>query len=81
MYRTMLGAEQSPKTLKEKIIGMFGNSHHLWMWDKPALKEELLAAGFKEIKECFYNDSKDQRFKEVEEESRFYAAIAFECIK
>lgn len=81
MKNTMLGTTESPKTLKDKIINLFGNSHHLWMWDLNSLKAELLKAGFKNVRQCNYNDSSDARFKEVEDSSRFYGAIAFECIK
>lgn len=81
MNNTTLGIEESPKGLKQKVIGLLGNSHHLWMWDQYSLKEELLAVGFKKVRACSYNDSKDERFKEVEDSSRFYGAVAFECTK
>lgn len=81
MQETLLGIEDRPKGLKNKIILLFGNSHHLWMWDELALHQELLNVGFKEIRLCKYNDSTDVYFKSVEDETRFNGAIAFECIK
>jgi len=81
LQSTMLGIEDRPKGFKNKLIALFGNSHHLWMWDKLALQQELLNVGFKKIRLCEYNDSTDVHFKSVEEENRFYGAIAFECIK
>lgn len=81
LRNTMLGIEERPKSLKEKLITAFGNSGHLWMWDAASLKEELIKCGFVSIRKCYLNDSCDPAFKLVEEESRFYAAIAFECSK
>ena len=78
---TMLGVVERPASLKEKVFNMFGNSKHLWMWDAESMKEYLLQAGFSSVRLCSFNDSKDPMFKLVEEESRFYAAIAFECYK
>jgi len=81
MQNTMLGIENRPKGFKNKIIASFGNSHHLWMWDKLSLQKELKKVGFEKIRVCEYNDSTDVNFKTVEDENRFYGAIAFECIK
>ena len=81
MKNTLLGIESRPKTIKEKIISSFGNSHHLWMWDKASLEEELRKAGFTSVRACAFNDSANPAFKAVEDDSRFSAAIAFESIK
>lgn len=78
---TLLGIRNRPSGFKEKIISLFGNSHHLWMWDKYSLQKELKAVGFSNIRLCKFNDSTDKHFTIVEEESRYYNAIAFEAIR
>ena len=81
MRSTLLGFEKRPRGIKEKLMELFGNSHHLWMWDKDSLKKALLEAGFASVRICSFNDSADDNFKQVEDSSRFYAAIALEAIK
>jgi len=78
---TMLGLKNRPKRLKDFIITFMGNSHHLWMWDQYALKNELEKAGFVKVRKCLYNDSKNRMFQLVEDKSRFINAIAFEAVK
>lgn len=78
---TLLGIEKRQKGLKNFFIGYFGNSHHLWMWDKFTLENELKLAGFSSVRLCVYNDSKDDNFAFVEDEGRFFRAVAFEAIK
>lgn len=78
---TLLGIETRPRGVKGFMTSFFGNSHHLWMWDFPALSDELKEAGFKEIRRCRYNDSKDPMFRHVEDEGRFINALAIESIK
>ena len=51
------------------------------MWDKFSLEIELKNVGFSSVRQCDFNDSKDEMFKLVEERERFKNAIAFECIK
>lgn len=81
MQNTLLGVEERPKGLKENIINMFGNANHLWMWDINSLRNALTNVGFNNLRRCNYHDSPDPRFREVEDEGRFTAAIGFECIK
>lgn len=78
---TMLGLHTRPKGFKQIVISIAGNSHHLWMWDKYSLEKELQDAGFKHIRLCRFNDSSDLNFKKVEDEARFYGAVAFEALK
>jgi SAM-dependent methyltransferase len=78
---TLLGINSRPKGLKAKIISLLGNSHHLWMWDKYSLERELIQVGFKHVRQCKFNDSKDLNFIKVEDSGRFYNAVAFEAIK
>ena len=81
MQQTMLGIEQRPKGIKGFITIALGNSHHLWMWDKRSLAVELVNANFRSIRECSFNDSGDEMFKQVEYEGRFINAVAIECRK
>lgn len=78
---TLLGIEKRPKGFKNFLISYFGNSHHLWMWDKLTLENELKLAGFSSVRLCSYNDSKDVKFAFVEDDGRFFRSVAFEAIK
>jgi len=78
---TSLGIKERPRGLKNFIRSFFGNSRHLWMWDKSSLSEELRNVGFKQIRVCKFNDSEDEMFKYVEDKGRFENAIAIECRK
>jgi hypothetical protein len=77
----MMGQEQRKRGLKNFITSYWGNAHHLWMWDELSLKKALLEAGFKQIRRCYFNDSIEPSFKDVENEGRFIESLALECIK
>ena len=81
MEQTLLGLKERPKGLRGLVTSYFGNSHHLWMWDKFSLAEELRSVGFKEIRVCKFNDSQDEMFRFVENEKRFVNAVALESRK
>ncbi len=81
MEQTMLGITHRKKNLTGLIEAAYGNSKHLWMWDFKSMKFELDKAGFKSIRECKFGDSVDPHFSLVEEESRSYNAVLFECTK
>ena len=81
MNSTLLGFIERPRGLKGIISSFLGNAHHLWMWDKKSLSEELKNVGFKEIRICEFNDSEDKMFKYVEDVIRFQNAVAIECRK
>lgn len=78
---SLLGVRQRPRGLKNLASWVFGNSHHLWMWDTRSLSEELKATGFKNVRTCKFNDSADKMFSLVESEDRFQYAVALECSK
>jgi SAM-dependent methyltransferase len=78
---TLLGLKERPRSFKRFIVSFWGNSHHLWMWDKKSLAEELKNAGFTQIRICEFNDCEDDMFKLVEEIGRFENAVALECRK
>ncbi len=78
---TLLGIDQRGRGLKGLLSSFWGNSHHLWMWDKNSLSEELKKAGFIQVRSCQFNDCEDEMFKQVEEAKRFENAVAIECRK
>jgi len=78
---TILGIEKRPRGLKGILKLFFSNSRHLWMWDSLSLENELLKAGFRDIRRCKFNDSDDEKFFAVEDISRFENAIAIDCKK
>lgn len=78
---TMLGTRSRQYGLKGIIKTVYGNSNHLWMWDKYSLTKELEMVGFKEIRSCKFNDCEDPMFKHVENEGRFNNCLAIECRK
>jgi SAM-dependent methyltransferase len=78
---TLLGLEKRPSGIKDFIVSFFGNAHHLWMWDRNSLMEELRTTGFQTIRICLFNDCRDSMFREVEDEGRFLHSVAIECTK
>lgn len=78
---TLLGVEQRPRGLKALLSNVMGNSNHLWMWDRLSLAHELSEVGFREIRECKFNDCNDEKFQLVENKNRFINAVALECKK
>lgn len=78
---SLMGVTQRTKGLKGMLTNQFGNAHHLWMWDHYSLSAELLKTGFKDIRRAQFNDSTDEMFKLVEDQSRFESAVALECRK
>jgi predicted SAM-dependent methyltransferase len=55
----------------DKIRSIFGNSKHKWMYDDVTLHKHLKNAGFRNIRKCFFLDSKKECFSNVEQYSRF----------
>jgi predicted SAM-dependent methyltransferase len=78
---TLLGIEKRPRNFKGFLRSFFGNSHHLWMWDRFSLSAEFKNTGFKNVRVCNFNDSNDNMFKLVEDVGRFENAVAIEAIK
>lgn len=81
MRNTMLGTEIKGRSAASVLKNIYGHSRHLWMWDYKSLLFELNKAGFVNIRECFFGDSRDAFFGLVEEKDRFTCAAAFECSK
>ena len=81
MKSTMLGLENRSISFKEKMIDLLGNSAHLWMWDQYSLSKALNDVGFSSVRKCNFQDSIEKAFLDVEDEGRFWGAVAFEAIK
>jgi hypothetical protein len=75
-----MGYKDRPRRIKALLHFLYG-SRHWWMWDAYLLRQELSDAGFTNIRQCQFNDCKDEMFKLVEESYRFEGAIAFESQK
>jgi len=78
---TLMGTNSRSKGVRSIIESSFGNANHLWLWDKDSTILELEKLGFKNIRVCKYDDSKDEMFKFVENSDRFKGALALEMIK
>lgn len=78
---TLLGVKGRPRNFKGFISTFWGNSHHLWMWDRQSLTHELQKVGFTKIRICTFNDSEDEMFRLVENKDRFANAVSIECKK
>jgi SAM-dependent methyltransferase len=78
---THLGRTTRAKQPVALIREFFGNSYHLWMWDYKSLAKELSGAGFREIRRCYFGDSRNPAFLSVEHQGRFEWALAIECTK
>jgi predicted SAM-dependent methyltransferase len=75
-----LGLKRRRKFI-DRIMKVFGNSGHNWLWDYEAVEKILKEAGFKGIRPCKYHDCEDKMFELVENEERFYNALAMEARK
>jgi hypothetical protein len=69
------------RSLKDKIIAVFSNSRHNWLWDYKSTAMVLRKSGFKNIRPCKFNDSEIDAFKLVENIERFNGALAIEARK
>jgi SAM-dependent methyltransferase len=81
MENSGLGQKERPKKVMGKVVHVFGNSAHRWMWDYAALSLELEKTGFVDLRRCQCADCADPAFSEVEDPARFDASLAIECRK
>ena len=73
IFFASLGVQTAqPKGLLKKIIAIFGNSNHLWMWDERTMRAALAEAGFHSIRRAEMGDSGDPMFDLVEDRNRFF---------
>lgn len=81
MTNSCLGTPARGRGFVGRLVELYGNSKHLWMWDERSLTQALRAAGFTDIRRCAFGDSADPMFKRVESEGHFKGAVSLECRK
>lgn len=81
MHATSLGKIERPRGIKGLVLEFLGNSQHLTMWDYKTIANELNKAGFVDIRRASFADSKDSKFSEVEDITRWENALGVECCK
>jgi SAM-dependent methyltransferase len=81
LKKTALGRQSRKKAFFKFFLEWIGNSKHLMMWDYKSLIYELNKVGFVNMRRCFFNDSKDRMFDEVEDADRYTDAVGIECQK
>jgi SAM-dependent methyltransferase len=78
---TCMGSEARPRGPLGMLTSMMGNSRHLWMWDLKSIRDEVVAAGFTDVRVCTLGDADHPAFAEVESPDRFVDSVALECRK
>ena len=78
---TSLGLENRQKGLIAYLKSIYGNSKHLWLWDKSSTYHYLKEVGFKNIKESFFGKYTDDMFKLVDIEGRYNSSFCLEMTK
>jgi predicted SAM-dependent methyltransferase len=82
---TCLGIEQTRRTLSRRLIDVFSNSGHRWMWDYLSLNQALSRHGFINIKKFQPGDCSDEMFLRPERPHQFgdgdIYGLALECTK
>jgi len=81
MQSTLLGYPNRTRGLEGLARNVFGNSHHLWMWDYKSIASELEKAGFHQVRRAQYHDSSEPQYVDVEELGRWENNLGVECIK
>ncbi len=78
---TKMGRDRRPKTPMGMLHDLLGHEHHLWMWDERSLTQELLEAGFQDVRRARLGDSRDAAFLAVEKPERWDGCLGLECVK
>lgn len=81
IQKTLMGTEQNPDSIFEKVIFKLGNSKHLWNYDYDSLAYELEKVGFTKIRRAAFGDAIDKSFEEVEDNGRWVFSLGIEAIK
>lgn len=81
MESSLLGVKKREQSIINFTRNYFGNSRHLWLWDFKSVKNELENIGFRNIRRAKYGDSRDPKFNEVEDETRWTNCLGIECQK
>lgn len=71
MRGTHLGLEGERRSIYDRLRHTFGNSRHLWMWDRASMASALADVGFTGIRQCKFGDSGDPMFELVEDGARY----------
>ena len=79
MHDTTLGESSRPRGLMAVMREWIGNARHRWMWDYPAMEQELRQAGFSDIRRARIGDSGDEHFNAVEDAQRWQAGLGIDC--
>jgi hypothetical protein len=76
-----MGKEARPRGALAFVQSWLGNTSHLWLWDFKGIAQELVDAGFQNIRRAEYGDSAWPEFRDVENADRWKNSLGFECIK
>jgi hypothetical protein len=79
MDETILGQRKAQRGPRAALQLLFGRSRHRWMWDYKAIAQELEKTGFVNVRRAFFNDSADERFRDVEDLGRWENCLGVEC--
>jgi len=79
--QTLLGVKKRPKSVFDIVKNYYGNSKHLWLWDKEATIYYLKKYGFKNINEVYYGEYSDDMFSKVDIKSRYNNSFCLEMTK
>ena len=71
MRSTDLGTTHRRGSLRDATINIAGRSRHLWMRDYEGLAQELVAAGFTDVRRASVGDSPDPAFAAVDDPERW----------
>jgi SAM-dependent methyltransferase len=78
---TWLGREKRERTIIGRLREIIGSSHHLWMYDYPAMERELVEAGFTSLRIAQFGDAEDSMFNLIEHPDRFENSVAIQAFR
>jgi SAM-dependent methyltransferase len=81
MRKSSLGVERRSRGRAGLLRSWLGSSHHLWMWDEPAMAKKLREHGFQKIRRAEFGDSGDPMFSAVEDVGRFTDCLGMQASK
>lgn len=76
----MEGVESKP-SFRTALHSVLSNAYHHSHWDFDGLRQQILDAGFVDVRRASFGDSSDPSFRDVEEERRWHAALGIEARK
>lgn len=81
MESTCLGKKSRSRDFEGLLRTWLGSGSHLWMWDYEAIKLEMEQVGFLRTRRADFGDSREVRFKDVEEFERWDKSLGVEAQK